>query len=221
MDDLKDWKPCQRPKSEVLEGRFCRLEPLNAVLHGDDLYDAATAVDAASRFAYLPNTVPANRGEFDAWLADAENSDDPQFFAVIDMASGRAEGWQSFSRHDLVNGVIEIGYIYWGGAISRTRVTTEAFYLFASLIFEDLGYRRFEWKCNNLNGPSKRAAERFGMTFEGVFRQAAVVKGANRDTAWYSILDHEWPEMRARFQGWLAPENFDSQGVQLRKLNDF
>ena len=124
-------------------------------------------------------------------------------------------------RHDPANGVIEVGHIFWGGAMARTPVSTEAYFLFAHYIFDTLGYRRFEWKCNNLNEPSKRAAERFGMTFEGVFRQAAIVKGRNRDTAWYSLLDHEWPAMRARFERWLAPENFDGQGKQIKRLNDF
>ena len=124
-------------------------------------------------------------------------------------------------RIDPANGVIETGHIFWGGRISRTPVTTEAFFLFARYIFDTLGYRRFEWKCNDANEASKLAAIRFGMTAEGVFRQAAVVKGKNRDTAWFSMIDREWPQMRAAFEAWLDPANFDSDGRQIKKLQDF
>ena len=123
-------------------------------------------------------------------------------------------------RIDTTHGVIEIGSILWGPAIARTRIATEALYLFASYVFDTLGYRRFEWKCNDLNEPSKRAALRFGFTFEGAFRQHMVVKGANRDTAWFSILDSEWPRLVDAYLAWLAPENFDGEGQQRRKLGD-
>ncbi|MEO1397764.1 MAG: GNAT family protein, partial [Pseudomonadota bacterium] len=148
-------------------------------------------------------------------------SDDPMFFAVIDKRTNRVEGRQTLMRIDPTNGVIETGNIHWGANISRSPVTTEAFFLFADHVFETLGYRRFEWKCNNKNGPSKRAAERYGMTFEGVFRQALVVKGQNRDTAWYSILDHEWPRLKQAFQAWLSPDNFDETGRQIKQLSAF
>ena len=220
MGDLRNWTPCPPPKLTVLEGRYCRLEPLDAVKHGDELFAAATAEDAEARFRWLFEERPETRNSFDEWLAKVEASEDPLFFAVIDKRTGRVEGRQTLMRIDPTNGVIEIGNIYWVGMIARTPVTTEAFYLFASYVFDTLGYRRFEWKCNNRNGPSKRAAERFGMTFEGVFRQALVVKGANRDTAWYSLLDHEWPQTKARFERWLAQGNFDSQGRQIEKLKD-
>ncbi|MEL6745330.1 MAG: GNAT family protein, partial [Pseudomonadota bacterium] len=131
------------------------------------------------------------------------------------------EGRQTLMRINPEHGVIEIGNIHWGGKIARTPATTEAFYLFAEYVFETLGYRRFEWKCNNANGPSKRAAERYGMTFEGVFRQALVVKGRNRDTSWFSILDHEWPRLRRAFEAWLSPKNFDTGGQQKKRLSDF
>ena len=151
----------------------------------------------------------------------AVGTDDPLFFAVIDKATGRAEGRQALMRIDPVHGVIEIGHILWGPAIARTRVATEALYLSAEYAFETLGYRRFEWKCNDLNLPSRRAALRFGFTFEGIFRQHMVVKGQNRDTAWFSIIDAEWPTLRASYQRWLAPDNFDAHGRQLRKLEEF
>lgn len=220
-DDLAHWRPCPRPGRVVHEGRFCRLEPLDAADHGDQLFEAATLPDADDRFRYLPDFSPADRAAFQPWLDAAQASKDPLYFAVIDKATGRVEGRQTLMRIDEPNGVIETGHIFWGGRISQTPVTTEAYYLFASHVFDDLGYRRFEWKCNNANEPSKRAAERFGMSPEGVFRQAAVVKGENRDTAWYSILDHEWPSMKSAFEQWLHPSNFDKDGGQIKRLRDF
>jgi RimJ/RimL family protein N-acetyltransferase len=141
-------------------------------------------------------------------------------FAVIDRNSGKVGGRQTFMRIDQKNGVIEIGNIYWGPSISRTPATTEALYLFARHAFDDLGYRRFEWKCNNTNAASKRAAERFGFAFEGLFRQHMIVKGKNRDTAWFSMLDGEWPRNRKAFEGWLDPANFDREGRQIRRLEE-
>lgn len=218
--NLANWQPCQRPQPVVMEGRFVRLEPFDAQKHGDQLFTAATLPDAAGRFRYLPETVPATREAFQPWLESAQASEDPLYFAVIDKRTDTVEGRQTLMRINEANGVIETGHIFWSGNISRTPVTTEAFYLFARHVFDDLGYRRFEWKCNNANEPSKIAAIRFGMTPEGVFRQAAVVKGENRDTAWFSLLDHEWPAMRTAFEQWLDPDNFDSKGLQRKKLQD-
>ncbi len=220
MSDLSGWTPRPIPKRIIHDGRFARLEPLVAANHGDQLHSAATLSDADDRFRYLPEVTPPTRLEFQTWLDAAETSTDPLYFAVIDKRTNTVEGRQTLMRIDPANGVIETGHIFWGGRISRTPVTTEAFYLFARHVFDDLGYRRFEWKCNNANLPSKRAAERFGMTAEGVFRQAMVVKGENRDTAWYSMLDKEWPAMRRAFERWLDPSNFDSQGQQLNRLQE-
>ncbi len=168
-------------------------------------------------FAICSNTCLTARQHLNVWLEKVAASADPLFFAVIDKRSGRAEGRQALMRIDTVHGVIEIGNILWGPAIARSRIATEALYLFASLAF-DMGYRRFEWKCNNENEPSKRAAARFGFTFEGVFRQHLVVKGKNRDTAWFSITDAEWPHLKAGYEAWLEPENFDADGRQLSRL---
>ncbi len=148
-------------------------------------------------------------------------SDDPLVFAVIDKATGRAEGRQALMRIDPKHGVIEIGSILWGPAIARTRVATEALYLAASYIFDTLGYRRFEWKCDNRNVPSKNAATRFGFTFEGVFRQHMVAKGENRETAWFSMLDREWPARKRTVERWLDPDNFDEAGRQRASLAEF
>jgi len=152
------------------------------------------------------------------WVAAQLGKDDPVVYAVVDRATGRAGGRQQFMRIAPEHGVIEIGGIYWGPDIARTRLATEALFLAARHAFDDLGYRRFEWKCNDLNLPSKRAAERFGFTFEGVFRQHMIIKGANRDTAWFSMLDREWPDRRAGFEAWLDPDNFDAEGRQRAAL---
>ena len=218
MPPLASWISCTRPAAEPLQGRYARLEPLRAATHGDALYEAAIADGADERFRYLWDVPPASRAEFDAWLARAAATDDPLFFAVIDRSTGRAEGRQSLMRIVPEHGCIEIGHIHWGPAIARTRVTTEALYLAACYVFDTLGYRRFEWKCDNDNAPSKRAAQRFGFTAEGVFRQHLVIKGRNRDTAWFAMIDTEWPRLRAAYEAWLDPANFDDAGQQRRTL---
>ena len=218
MTDLTHWQGVPRPERQAMEGRYVRLEPLDPTHHGEDLWHSGRAEGAADRFRYLFEDVPQDRADFDAWLAKAAASPDPLFFAVIDRQSGKAGGRQTLMRIDPVHGVIEIGNILWGPGIARTRLATEALYLFARHVFEDLGYRRFEWKCNNLNEPSKRAAHRFGFTFEGVFRQHMVAKGRNRDTAWFSIIDSEWPRLKAGYEAWLDPGNFDAAGRQKAAL---
>ncbi len=220
MSDLSSWTPRPRPERTVLEGRYVRLEPLSAGRHGDGLYQAATDGEADARFRWLFESTPPDRATFDAWLAKVEASEDPLFFAVIDKVTGEAVGRQTLMRIDPTYGVIEIGNIHWGPRMQRSRLSTEAQYLFARYIFDDLGYRRYEWKCNNRNEPSKRAAERFGFSFEGVFRQHLIVKGENRDTAWYSILDKEWPSLKEAYEAWLDPLNFDAEGRQKRRLED-
>lgn len=216
--DLSDWTPRPRPARVVLEGRYARLEPLDPARHGAELLAAAQA--EPDRFRWLFEEAPPDAAAFDAWLARAAASPDPMFWAVIDRATGRAEGRQALMRIDPANGVIEIGNILWGPAIAGTRVATEALVLYARHVFDDLGYRRFEWKCHDRNAPSKRAALRFGFTFEGVFRQHMVHKGANRDTAWFAMIDRDWPALRARFEAWLDPGNFDEAGRQRRRLQD-
>lgn len=215
--DLSTWHGVPRPEPRVLEGLYARLEPLEVARHGDALFASALEPGADDRFRYLPDTTPDRPG-FEAWIAKAAASADPMFFAVIDKVTGRAEGRQTLMRITPADGVVEIGNILWGPAIARTRVTTEALYLFARHVFDDLGYRRFEWKCNDRNEPSKKAAVRFGFRPEGVFRQHMVVKGENRDTAWYSIIDAEWPALRTVYQTWLDPSNFDGAGRQRSSL---
>ncbi len=219
-EDLKNWTARPRPERVVLDGRYVRLEPFSAGTHGDSLYEAASCADADRRFRWLPEYPPKSREAFQPWLEKAEASEDPMYFAVIDRQSGKVGGRQTLMRMDPANGVIETGHIYWGPLISRRPASTEAFYLFARYVFDTLGYRRFEWKCNNNNEASKRAALRYGMQPEGVFRQMSVTKGENRDTAWFSMIDKEWPRAKAAFEAWLAPENFDRNGEQVRRLEE-
>jgi len=221
MTDLQNWTPRPKPERKVLEGRYVRLEPLDPQKHGDELFAASSVTDADQRFTWLFEFPPATRAEFEPWLDKVSKSEDPLFFAVIDKASGKVAGRQTLMRIDTTHGVIEIGNIYWGPLISRKPAATEAQFLFMQYIFDELGYRRYEWKCNNDNAPSKRAAERFGFTFEGIFRQHMVAKGKNRDTAWYSVIDSEWPALKKAYQAWLAPENFDSDGQQIKRFEEF
>jgi RimJ/RimL family protein N-acetyltransferase len=215
MSEALDFEPARRPAREPLDGARVRLEPLDLERHLDDL-DAAGAEPAI--WDYLPYGPFADREAFAAHLAAQAASEDPLYLAVVDRASGTALGIVSYLRITPEHGVIEIGHIWFGTALQRTPLATEAIYLLTRHAFDDLGYRRFEWKCNALNAPSCRAAERFGFTFEGVFRQHQIVKGRNRDTAWYSIVDGEWPAIAEGFERWLSPENFDADGQQRRSL---
>lgn len=219
--DLTKWTARPRPERKVLDGRYVRLEPLSAGRHGDGLFVAATEGDADTRFRWLGETTPETRAEFQRWLEKTEASEDPIYFACIDKASGKVAGRQTLMRIDPANGVAEIGHIHWGPLMQRKPAATEAHFLFMQYVFDELGYRRWEWKCNNRNDPSKRAAVRFGFTHEGLFRQAMVIKGENRDTAWYSIIDGEWPALKAAYEAWLDPTNFDADGAQKRRLEDF
>ena len=216
--DLSAWTGVPRPGRVVLDGRYARLEPLDAARHGADLLRVAQAEGAEARFRYLAEEPPADRDSFERWLLPAAASADPLFFAVVDRETGRAEGRQALMRIDPAHGVIEIGGILWGPAIARTRIATEAAYLSARHVFDTLGYRRFEWKCDEGNEASKRAARRFGFAFEGVFRQHMVVKARNRDTAWFAMTDGDWQRLRSGYEAWLRPENFDAEHRQKRGL---
>ena len=217
---LANTGPARRPERVVLDGRFCRLEPIDAARHGQQLYEASTPPDAARRFRYLFEEPHATRADFDAWLAKAVVSTDPLVFAVIDKRSGRCEGRQTLMRITPEHRCIETGSIYWGPAISQSPVTTEANFLFAKYVFDDLGYRRFEWKCDALNAPSRRAALRFGFTYEGHFRRAVIVKGRTRDTTWFAMVDDDWPALKAAYETWLGASNFDAEGRQKTSLGD-
>ena len=217
-EDLSHWTPRPRPQTEPMDGRFVRLEKLDPARHADGLFEASAQPDGDARFRWLPDVPPTDRDLFRAWVVQSAASQDPLFYAVIDKATGKVAGRQTFLRIDAANGVAEIGHIYWGPLVSRKPAATEALYLFARHIFDDLGYRRFEWKCNNDNLPSKRAALRFGFRHEGVFRQHMIVKGLNRDTAWFAMLDTDWAKLRPAYEAWLAPGNFDAGGAQRQTL---
>lgn len=205
--------PAQPPARVDLDGRYGRLEPIGPQ-HVSGLWQAVVP----ERFAYLLGAAQTSEAEMAEWVRGVAAKDDPLFFAIIDKATGRAEGRQSLMRIVPEHGVIELGGIYWGLAIARTRVTTEAVYLHARYVFETLGYHRLEWKCNDGNAASKAAARRFGFTLEGVFRQHMIVKGKSRDTAWFSMLDGEWPRIKAGFERWLDPDNFEADGTQRSRL---
>ena len=214
---LPDWKPPPFPPHLPLQGRYCRLEPLSAAKHARDVYEAQSADTDGARWTYLFHGPYDNFADYEAWCAGAEVSRDPQFYAVIDGASGRAVGTCTYMRIEPRHGVIEVGNIYFSPRLARTRAATEAMYLLMANAFE-LGYRRYEWKCDSLNAKSRAAAERLGFQFEGIFRQDRVYKGRNRDTAWFSIIDREWPVVETAFVRWLAPENFDETGKQRKPL---
>jgi RimJ/RimL family protein N-acetyltransferase len=215
MNDLTNWTPPPFPQRKALEGRYCRLEPLDVSRHGGEI--AAAVLGADDVWAYLPAPPPKDRVEYDALLDSMAKRTDICPFAVIDRADGKAKGHLWMMEIRPAFGVFEVGWITYSPALQRTRPATEAIYLVGDYGF-GLGYRRYEWKCNNLNEPSKRAALRYGFKYEGLFRQHMVVKGKNRDTAWYSIIEGEWPERKAAFERWLAPENFDAQGRQKARL---
>ncbi|TMD97934.1 MAG: GNAT family N-acetyltransferase [Chloroflexi bacterium] len=212
------WRPAKTPERAPLAGETVLLEPLDPERHGDDLF-AATA-NADETWFYLPYGPFGGRDEFIAWLRDRAALKDPLAFAIIDRAAAAARGIATLMSIVPEHGVIEIGHIWLSPQLQRTRQATEAIFLLARSAFDDLGNRRLEWKCDAANSPSRRAAERFGFVFEGVFRHHRVIKGRNRDTAWYSITDAEWPARRADFQAWLAPDNFDSSGRQRRSLGE-
>ncbi|HKW71507.1 MAG TPA: GNAT family protein [Candidatus Dormibacteraeota bacterium] len=206
-----------RPPQRVpLEGGSVLLEPLDPALHGDDLFAAAQGADDS--WHYLPYGPFARRAEFLSWLERHAATADPLAFAIIDREAGAARGIATYMSIVPEHGVIEIGHIWLSPRLQRTRQATEAIYVMSRHAFDDLGNRRLEWKCDAANEPSRRAAERFGFVFEGVFRNHRIVKGRNRDTAWYSITDGEWPSRRAAFEAWLSPENFDVKGGQKRAL---
>ncbi|MBX9591734.1 MAG: GNAT family N-acetyltransferase [Hyphomonadaceae bacterium] len=217
---LPHWAPRPAPPRTVMEGRFCRLEPLDPARHARDLY-AASELDAEGRnWTYLFVGPFAAFESYRAWLDEVAKADDPLFHAIVDRKTGKAVGVATFMRIDPPNGVIEVGNINYSPLLQRTPAATEAMFLMMGRVFDELGYRRYEWKCDTLNAPSRAAALRLGFRYEGLFRQAVVYKGRNRDTAWFSIIDGEWPALKRAYEQWLAPENFDAAGRQRRKLTE-
>lgn len=215
--DLAGWAPRPLPPRTPMQGRACRLEPLDPAAHAEGLFAAFAAAPDGRGWTYLLGEPPADVETYRAGLAAQAAGSDPLFFAIRDLATGQAAGLASYLRIDPGNGSIEVGHIHLSPILRRTRAATEAMSLMMERAF-GLGYRRYEWKCDSLNAPSRAAALRLGFTFEGIFRNAVVVKGRSRDTAWFSITDAEWPGVRAGLQAWLAPENFSDDGRQRRGL---
>jgi RimJ/RimL family protein N-acetyltransferase len=201
-----------------MEGRYVALEPLDAAKHGEALWEGTHGPEREELWRYLFEGPFPNRAAFNAHLERKAVPGDPLFFAILDQPSRRAVGYASYMRIEPLHRCLEVGSILYTAALQRTRGATEAMYLMARHVFEDLGYRRYEWKCNALNEPSRRAALRLGFAFEGIFRQHMIVKGRNRDTAWFSMLDSEWPARKMAFERWLAPANFDANGRQRSSL---
>jgi len=219
-EPLPGWVARPFPPRTPMEGRFARLEPIDAARHTDELFDAFAESKDGRIWTYIAYGPFATRDALRALLAEREKVEDPIMYAIRDRRLDRALGVATHMRIDPPAGVIEVGGITYGPALQRTPVSTEAMFLMMRRAFDELGYRRYEWKCDALNAPSRAAAKRLGFRFEGVFKQATVYKGRNRDTAWFSIVDSEWPALRDAFTRWLAPDNFDAQGGQRVRLSE-
>ena len=214
------WTPREAPPSSPMAGRYVRVERLDPERHAPQLAAAHERTDPA-HWTYLFDDKPASPEAYLAWARKAAATADPLFHAIVDPGTGHALGVAAFMRIDRTHGVIEIGHINLSPRLQGTRAATEAMFLFMRRAFDELGYRRYEWKCDSLTAPSRAAALRLGFTFEGIFRQAVVYKGRSRDTAWYSIIDREWPALKQSFERWLDPANFDEHGRQRRRLQEF
>ncbi len=218
---LDGWMSRPFPMHEALRGRFCGVVPLDPAAHAQSLFDAF-AEDAAGRgWTYLPYGPFAELEGFRAWLTSIAQSSDPQFYAIVEVQSGEATGMASYLRIAPEVGSLEVGHIHFAPRLQRTPAATESMYLLMRRAFDELSYRRYEWKCDALNAGSRAAALRLGFQFEGIFRQATIYKGRNRDTAWFSIVDGEWPGLKRAFEEWLNEENFDADGQQIQRLSAF
>jgi RimJ/RimL family protein N-acetyltransferase len=216
-DALPDWQPRPAPQRHTLQGRLCYLEPL-AGKHAEALFAAHQLAPDTRSWTWLLREPDSSVEEFSAWVASVAELSDPLHFAVIDRQTRLPVGSLALMRIDANNGVIEVGHVHFSPLLSRTAMATEAHWLLMRYAFDTLGYRRYEWKCNSLNEPSRRAARRLGFHYEGRFRQALVIKGRNRDTDWFSIIDAEWPQIDSAMQRWLASDNFSADGQQIRTL---
>lgn len=216
-DALPDWQPRPYPQRQTLQGRLCYLEPL-AGKHAEALFAAHQLAPDTRSWTWLLREPDSSVEEFSAWVAGLTGVSDPIHFAVIDRQTRQPVGSLALMRIDANNGVVEVGHVHFSPLLSRTAMATEAHWLLMRYVFDTLGYRRYEWKCNSLNEPSRRAAQRLGFHYEGRFRQALVIKGHNRDTDWFSIIDAEWPQIDSAMQKWLASDNFSADGQQIRAL---
>ncbi|MFK7740674.1 MAG: GNAT family N-acetyltransferase [Planctomycetota bacterium] len=216
---LPNWRACKHPRDATIEGRLCRLEPIDSDRHVRDLFAAFRLDQEQRNWTYLPYGPFATESELHTWIASSCLGDDPCFFSVIELATGKAVGIASYLRIDPAVGVMEVGHIHFSPLMQGKPISTEAMYLMMRLAFDVWGYRRYEWKCDALNAASCAAAKRLGFMFEGTFRQATIYKQRNRDTAWYSLLDREWPTAKRVFDAWLAADNFTASGEQKTSLS--
>jgi RimJ/RimL family protein N-acetyltransferase len=217
---LPKWTIRNPPPTEPMVGRYCRLVP-TVLDHASDLFKAFAVSRDSSSWTYLPYGPFEDSDSFTDWMKATCMGSDPLFHTIIDRDSHRPVGLASYLRIEPTVGVIEVGHLHFSPALQRTPAATEAMFLMMKRVFDQLGYRRYEWKCDALNTPSRRAAERLGFQFEGIFRQATIYKGRNRDTAWYSIIDNEWASLCVAFEKWLAQDNFAPNGVQRQRLESF
>ena len=214
------WSERQRPQRGIIVGRYCRLEPVDAKIHATDLFAAYMEAPDSRDWTYLFAERPESEDQLREYLEKLAASEDPLHFAIVDTDTGKAAGTAALMRIDPANGVIEVGSIAFSPRMQRARLGTDAMYQMMRVAFDELGYRRYEWKCDSLNGPSRTAAERYGFTYEGIFRKAVIYKGRSRDTAWFSITADEWPRVRRAFESWLEPTNFEPGGRQRRSLRE-
>jgi len=220
-DALPDFQPGDLPNLERIEGQYVIIERLSKDKHGTDLYEVYGPDSPADMWTYLFQTPAQNQAEWSQKLDQMLAAQDRFHYAIVDKESGKALGTFALMRIDRNNRVIEVGAVTYSPKLKRTRLATEAQYLLARYVFEELEYRRYEWKCDSLNQPSRRAAERLGFIYEGRFRQAVVYKGPTRDTDWLSMIDRDWPAVKSRLEKWLSPDNFDENGQQIKALSDF
>jgi RimJ/RimL family protein N-acetyltransferase len=220
MAELSKRTPFRFPPRKELVGKFVRLEPFDLSKHGQQLYEAMTVEDINERMHFMFEEPPKDYDDFVVWFNKSNARSNRLYFAVIDLSSGKVGGWQALTDIDTDMGTAEIA-VYWGPLISRRPAATEAQYLFATLLFDELGYRRYQWMCNNENEKSKRAAVRFGFKWEGILRQTYIQKGRNHDGAIYAILDGEWPSLKVAYEQWLSADNFHRDGTQRKRLEEF
>jgi RimJ/RimL family protein N-acetyltransferase len=216
---LEDWKPRSFPPRSTIGGKYCRVEILDADKHAEELYSAYIKDIEGRIWTYLPYGPFDQFEEYLAWMKKTCLGDDPLFHAIIDLKTNKAIGVASFLRIEPGVGVIEVGHINYSALLQKTPIATEAMYLMMRRVFDELGYRRYEWKCDSLNARSRKAAVRLGFVYEGIFRQATIYKSRNRDTAWYSIIDSEWPKLKQAFEEWLDAANFNGDGQQKKSLS--